>query len=272
MYRQHLVIFCNDTTEALTAAASLPPYKDFPRFFILNCEKPKASDMTWLRPIDDYLSLGKVNELGNAAEIGIRAGLLYIAGWWQLFFCHANNLPAFDEVENIRKSLDNNKGFVQLDKIWGVSKEHVLLFGLGKVLSSGIAQIEEDNIGFELELVKALRGEPVKQDVLISAFLETVPTNGMDIQGELTELNQDAQDFVKFMTNQYPSISPNPGVIFISSNTSEQGLKHLLSNIDGQTMVALISNTKLDYSVQETVSFACLDKFYINLYTKQSSN
>lgn len=272
MYRQHLVIFCNDTTEALTAAASLPPYKDFPRFFILNCEKPKASDMTWLRPIDDYLSLGKVNELGNAAEIGIRAGLLYIAGWWQLFFCHANNLPAFDEVENIRKSLDNNKGFVQLDKIWGVSKEHVLLFGLGKVLSSGIAQIEEDNIGFELELVKALRGEPVKKDVLISAFLETVPTNGMDIQGELTELNQDAQDFVKFMTNQYPSISPNPGVIFISSNTSEQGLKHLLSNIDGQTMVALISNTKLDYSVQETVSFACDDKFYIKLYTKQSSN
>ena len=271
MYRQHLVIFCNDTTEALTAAASLPPYKDFPRFFILNCEKPKASDMTWLRPVDDYLSLGKVNELGNAAEIGIRAGLLYIAGWWQLFFCHANNLPSLDEVENIRKSLDNNKGFVQLDKIWGVSKEHVLLFGLGKVLSSGIAQIEEDNIGFELELVKALRGEPVKKDVLMSAFLETVPTNGMEVQGELTELNQDAQNFVNFMTKQYPSISSSPGVIFISSNTSEQGLKHLLSNIDSQTMVAVVSNTELNYPIEEAVSFICEDKFYIKLYTKQSS-
>jgi hypothetical protein len=271
MYRQHLVIFCNDTTEALTAAASLPPYKDFPRFFILNCEKPKASDMTWLRPVDDYLSLGKVNELGNAAEIGIRAGLLYIAGWWQLFFCHANNLPSLDEVENIRKSLDNNKGFVQLDKIWGVSKEHVLLFGLSKVLSSGIAQIEEDNIGFELELVKALRGEPVKKDVLMSAFLETVPTNGMEVQGELTELNQDAQNFVNFMIKQYPSISSSPGVIFISSNTSEQGLKHLLSNIDSQTMVAVVSNTELNYPIEEAVSFICEDKFYIKLYTKQSS-
>jgi hypothetical protein len=271
MYRQHLVIFCNDTTEALTAAASLPPYKDFPRFFILNSEKPKASDMTWLRPVDDYLSLGKVNELGNAAEIGIRAGLLYIAGWWQLFFCHANNLPSLEEVENIRKSLDNNKGFVQLDKIWGVSKEHVLLFGLGKVLSSGIAQVEEDNIGFELELVKALRGEPVRRDVLISAFLETVPTNGMEIQGELTELNQEAQNFVNFMIKQYPSISSNPGVIFISSNTSEQGLKHLLSNIDSQTMVAVVSDSELNYPIQEAISFICEDKFYIKLYTKQSS-
>lgn len=271
MYRQHLVIFCNDTKEALTAAASLPPHKDLSRFFVLNCEKPKASDMTWLRPIDDYLSLGKVNELGNAAEIGIRAGILYIAGWWQLFFCHANNLPSFEEVENIRKSLDNNKGFVQLDKIWGVSKEHVLLFGLGKVLSSGIAQVEEDNIGFELELVKALRGEPARQDVIVSAFLENVPTNGMEKQGELTELNQDANNFVSFMTKQYPSISANPGVIFISSNTSEQGLQHLLNTIEGQTMVAVVSNDEIVYSITEALSLICEDKFYIKLYTKQSS-
>jgi hypothetical protein len=158
-----------------------------------------------------------------------------------------------------------------LDKIWGVSKEHVLLFGLGKVLSSGIAQVEEDNIGFELELVKALRGEPVRRDVLISAFLETVPTNGMEIQGELTELNQEAQNFVNFMIKQYPSISSNPGVIFISSNTSEQGLKHLLSNIDSQTMVAVVSDSELNYTMQEAISFICEDKFYIKLYTKQSS-
>jgi hypothetical protein len=60
-------------------------------------------------------------------------------------------------------------------------------------------------------------------------------------------------------------------VIFISSNTSEQGLKHLLSNIDSQTMVAVVSDSELNYTIQEAISFICEDKFYIKLYTKQSS-
>lgn len=272
MYRQHLIIFCNDKNEALTAAASLPPFKDLPRFFVLNCDKPNSNEMTWLRPIDDYLSLGRVNELGNATEIGIRAGLLYTVGWWHLFFCNANNLPTVEEIQNIRRDLDSNKGFIQLDKIWGVSKEHVLLFGLSKVLSSGIAQVEESNINFELQLVKAFKGEPVSIDVFTSAFLENVPTSGMIIQGELENLNPDSFEFVNTMTKQYPLISDNPGVIFISSKISEQGLSLILSNLNGQSMVAVVGNEKFDYSCTSSCSFNCENKFFLKLYTKQGSN
>lgn len=270
MYRQHLVIFCNDKTEALTAAASLPPYKDLPRFFVLNCDKPNSNEMTWLRQIDDYLSLGKVNELGNATEIGIRAGLLYIVGWWHLFFCHANNLPDVEEIQEIRKNLDIKKGFIQSDKIWGVSKEHVLLFGLSKVLGSGIGQVEESNINFELSMVKALKGDPVDLNIFTSAFLENVPASGMSIQGEL-HLNQIGSEFVSSMTKLYPTINDNPGVIFISSEISEQGLSHILSNLQGQSMVAIVSDNIIDMPFQDVCSFNCDNKFFLKLYTKQGS-
>lgn len=268
MYRQHLVIFCNDKTEALTAAASLPPFKDMPRFFVLNCDKPSPAEMSWLRPIDDYLTLGKVNELGNSAEIGIRAGILYIIGWWHLFFCHANNLPTTDDLLEIRKKLDENKGFLQMDKIWGISKEHVLLFGLSKVLGSGIAQVEENNLSYELELLKALKGEPVNKDVFTAAFLENVPLRGMEIQGELDNINQEAKDFVNHMVKEYPKITDQAGVIFISSDISESGLKHMLSNIDNQTMVAIVSNSEIKYDIEDILSLNCNDDFLLKLYLK----
>ena len=269
MYRQHLVIFCNDKTEALTAAASLPSFKDLPRFFVLNCEKPNPTEMSWLRPIDDYLSLGKAGEFGNFSEIGIRAGLLYIVGWWHLLFCHANNLPGIDELNEVRKNIDTNKGFLQKDKIWGVSKEHVLLFGMSNILGSGIGQVEENNINFELELVKALKGKAVNIDVFTSVFLENVPTNGMVMQGEINNLNVDAKNFIDLMTKQYPAYSNSPGVIFLSTETSDQAFAHFLNNLEPQSLVAVIGNEDFEYSVNEIYKFNCENKFILKLYSKK---
>jgi hypothetical protein len=269
MYRQHLVIFCNNKTEALTAAASLPPNKDLSRFFVLNCEKPLSSEMSWLRPIDDYLSLGKANEFGNATEIGIRAGILYIAGWWHLFFCHADNLPNVEEIDELRKNIDMNKGFIQMDKIWGVSKEHVLLFGLSNILGSGISKVEENNINSELEIIKALKGKPVNLETFISAFLENVPTSGMVVQGDLNNLDDEANNFIKLMITQYPTITETPGVIFVSSETSQTGLNHIISSIEGQTLVAVIGNEDFEYSVNEIYKFNCENKFILKLYSKK---
>jgi hypothetical protein len=36
-------------------------------------------------------------------------------------------------------------------------------------------------------------------------------------------------------------------------------------------MVAVVSDSELNYTMQEAISFICEDKFYIKLYTKQSS-
>jgi hypothetical protein len=186
-----------------------------------------------------------------------------------LLFCHANNLPDIDELNEVRKNIDTNKGFLQKDKIWGVSKEHVLLFGMSNILGSGIGQVEENNINFELELVKALKGKAVNIDVFTSVFLENVPTNGMVMQGDINNLNVDAKNFIDLMTKQYPAYSNSPGVIFLSTETSDQAFAHFLNNLEPQSLVAVIGNEDFEYSVNEIYKFNCENKFILKLYSKK---
>ncbi len=269
MYKQHLIIFCKDAKEALDAGAALPMLKDMPRFYILNSDKPKNEDISWLRNIDNYFALGKASEIGNFTEIAIRAGILYSVGWWHLLFCSANKLPTNDEINNVRKSLDNNKGFLQLENIWGVSKEHILLYGLDKVLGSGLQSTSEASS--TLDLVNAMRGSAANESSVKHAFLELVPTNGMVAQGTMVSLNDRANKFISDLIKEYPCTDDNPGLIFVSPETSSAGLYHILSSAPGSIMVAMLTNEELQNSqIKPIRKFNCENIFHINLFSKSS--
>lgn len=266
--RQFLVIFCSSVQEALTTAAALPPYKDLPRFYVLNCEKPSSDNLNWLRPVDDYICLGKVTELGNHTEISIRSAILYIPNWWHLLFCNANDLPPIEEVNEARRQIDSNVGFVQMPKIWGISKEHLLLFGLGKIFGSGTIKNEAETLESELDIVRALRGEPVNIEAVKKAFVEVVSTNGMIFQGAMPLMGKEEKEFIDYMVKTFNVVPENPGVIFISPNTSNKGFEMLLDQISSQTMIAVVDKEDKAYEKEPYMKFNCDNEFFVKVYTK----
>jgi hypothetical protein len=266
--KQHLVILCNNLDEAKNAAITLPNYKDITKFYVFNFDVGASPNLNWMDSNDDYLSLGKASELGNSAEICIRAGILYIYNWWHLIFCYANDLPSISEINNIKNTLDLNKGFIQETKAWGISKEHLLLFGLGTILGSGIIHNQEEQLKNELDIVKALRGESSSYEAIKEAFIEIVNIEGMVLQGKMANYETKAKDFINYMIDKFNIIPEEPGVIFVSPEISAHGFDMLINQISPRTMIVIVDEEDKTYHKQEYKKFNCEDKFYIKLFTK----
>lgn len=266
--KQHIVILCNNLEDAKNAAISLPSYKDVGKFYVFNFDVQENSNFNWMSSNDDYLTLGKAAELGNSAEICIRAAILYIVNWWHLIFCYANDLPNISEINNVKNTLDLNKGFVQSSKVWGISKEHLLLFGLGKILGSGIMTNQEDQLKNDLEVVKALRGEPTNLEATIEAFIEVANVDGMVLQGKMHNYNTEAKNFVERMIDKFSIVGDDPGVIFISPDISKDGFEMLLNQIQPRTMIAVVDEIDREFYKKEFKKFNCNNKFYVKLYSK----
>lgn len=267
---QHIAIICNNLDDALKAAAYLSPFKNINRFFIFNFSLEQNANLNWFNQSDDYICLGKASELGNNAEICVRAAFLYIPNWWHIIFCYANDLPLIDDVNFIRDSIDLNEGFIQKGKAWSISKEHLLLFGLAKIFGNSIIKNEEEQLMNEFDIVRALRGESSTYDAVKEAFIEISNTNGMVYRGNRPKFaNSETNNFIDEMLERFDIIGENPGTMFISPETSEDGLKLILQNIDSKTMICLIDEKPIDINISCYRTLNCDDKFFINIYIKQ---
>lgn len=267
---QHLAIICNNIDDALKAAAYLSPYKNLHRFFIFNFSLSPSTNLNWFAQNDDYINLGKASELDNNAEICVRAALLYIPNWWHIIFCYANDLPLLDDVNYIRDAIDLNEGFVQKGKAWSVSKEHLLLFGLAKIFGNNIIKNEEQELMEEFDIVKALQGEASPYNAIKEAFIEVCNINGMIYRGNIPKFKFDETNgFINEMLETYNIVGENPGVIFIDPNTSNDGLKLILNNIDPKTMICIVDEKPIENELNIYKSLNCDNKFYINIYLKQ---
>lgn len=265
--KQHLVILCNNLDEAKNAASTLPNLRDLKKFFVFNFDCSNDS-INWLDPNDDYISLGKVADLGNSAEICIRAAILYIVNWWHLIFCYGYDLPTLNELMNIRKTIDLNQGFIQESKCWAISKEHLLIFGLSKILGSEIIKSDNNDLQNELEIVKALRGEPSTFEAIKEAFIEVTNNDGMILQGSMPPYKKRAAEFIEFMTNKFSLVPEDPGVIFISPSISIEGFKMLVKQINHQTMIAVVEEEDRIYPLEPSKILTCKDEFTIKIFNK----
>ena len=266
--KQHLVILCNNMEEAKNAAITLPNYKDINKFYVFNFDTGSTLNINWMSSNDDYISLGKASELGNSAEICIRAAVLYISSWWHLIFCYAHDLPSMNELNDIKASIDLNQGFMQAAKCWAISKEHLLLFGLGKILGSGVLPNDEEQIKNELEIVKALRGEPANFEATKEAFIEVSNTDGMILQGSMPDYNSRAKEFIEAMTSKFSIVPEEPGLIFISPEISNDGFKMLINQLHHRTMVPVVDEKDRTFPAKEYKKFNCNNEFFIKIYTK----
>ncbi len=266
--KQHLVILCNNMEEAKNAAIVLPNYKEMNKFYVFNFDMGATSNLNWMSSGDDYISLGKASERGNSAEICIRAAILYMSNWWHLIFCYAHDLPMIKELNDIKTSIDLNQGFIQAAKCWAISKEHLLLFGLGKILGSGVLPNDEEQIKNELEIVKALRGEPANYDAIKEAFIEVANTDGMILQGSMPVYNTRAKDFIEAMTTKFCDVPEEPGVIFISPEVSNDGFLMLINQINSRTMVVVLDEKDKTYPMKEFKRFNCENQFFIKIFIK----
>jgi hypothetical protein len=266
--KQHLVILCNNLKEAVNAAVVLPTYKDVKKFYVFNFDLDKNATLNWMNNDDDYIALGKVSELGNSAEICIRAAILYVTNWWHLIFCYAHDLPSISELNNVKAAIDLNQGFVQNSKTWAVSKEHLLLFGLSKILGSGMVADEKETLKNELEIVKALRGEAASYEAIVEAFIECVNIEGMVLQGKMPNYKTKAKEFIEHMTDKFSIIPEDPGVIFVSPEISNNGFKMLIDKIGPRTMVCAIDEKDKTYPQVPYKELNCNNEFFIKIFTK----
>lgn len=267
--KECLVVICSSVEEAMEAAAQLPNYNDMNKFYVLNCEVSPTHNFNWLNAQDNHIILGKVSQLGNSAEICVRAAILYVPGWWHLLFVYAHDLPSHAEINELKLQIDKSKGFLQKSKIWGVSREHLLLFGLGKIFGSGTIRNEQESLQNELDVVKALRGEPASMQAVIEAFIEESNNDGMVYQGSIPNtFNEKTKYFINYMLDRFNVVPENPGVIFVSPNTTTQGLNLLLNQVDVKTMICVVDENPVEIEKQAYKEFICLDNFYVKLYTK----
>jgi hypothetical protein len=267
--KQSLVVICSSIEEAMKAAVDLPMYQDMNKFYVLNCEVSSTHNFNWLNPQDNYIVLGKVSQLGNSAEICVRAAILYIPSWWHLLFTYAHDMPSISDINEIKLEIDKSKGFLQKNKIWGVSREHLLLFGLGKIFGSGTIKNEQEILQNELEIVKALKGEPASLQAIIEAFIEEVNTDGMVFQGAIPNYsNESTKYFLNHMLDRFNVVPENPGVIFVAPNTTTQGLQLLLSQIDKKTMVCILDEKDIDIDLQAYKEFICSEGFKLKIFMK----
>lgn len=243
-----LVIFCKTAQDAIKAAASMPRANDLNRFFVLFCEKPNPQEMSWIKPGDDYLALDRTQEWKKDTDIGIRAGILYTVGWWNLFFCVADKIPSNEDLSTVRTAMQSN-GFSKGENIWGISREHILLYGLDGVLGKEEEIFVPDTTALDLEMAAGMRGEAVSAEAINIVFREVAPIQSVQIQGDLTTWDIDCKDIANRAIKGIKQGVATPSLILAYNDVSDDGLTHLFPRLAPSGVVAIVGkgSTKITH-------------------------
>jgi len=105
-------------------------------------------------------------------------------------------------------------------------------------------------------------------DAIKKAFIEVVSNNGMIFQGVMPPMGEEEKAFIDYMIKTFNIVPENPGVIFISPNTSKEGFKMLLEQISSQTMIAVVDKEDKNYEKDPYMKFNCNNEFFVKVYTK----
>jgi len=202
MAQDTLVLLCKNLNDAITSTSKLERRYDLNRLYIFLGKKPSGKELSWMSNTDNSFCLERVIEWGENAElIGIRAGLMFATGW-DLLFCWADNCPSNNDIDWVRSKLKTD-GVAKLSNVWGLSRDHYILHGMGEDAQQFFIEPKQNQILTGLSIADALDGKPVDFKIAVQALQEIVAMSPLAVHesamksgDELTSAIIDSADYI----------------------------------------------------------------------------
>ena len=172
MAHDTLVVLCKNINDAIIASSRIHRRYDSKRLFIFLGKKPTTKELSWLTHTDDAFTLEKALDWAVNPEIlGVRAGLMFATGW-DLIFMWAHDCPSNEDIDWIKSKLKTD-GMAKLSNVWGMTRDHYILHGLGEeqVSFTESAPLSEAQLG--LKIADALDGKPCTPEIAFIALEQT---------------------------------------------------------------------------------------------------
>lgn len=236
-----LTIFCEDARDASFAAARVPRRASMRRLFLFLGDKPEAQEIAWMGGNDIHIHLDRVLEIPTCEQIATRAAITFTdSNAWNLLFCWADSPPEDAELDEARQALQQFERHMRRVNVWGCAREHIVLYGFeaayrgesftaGSLTDAPQAVSKEASLmlpASELEIGKALRGEPVEMNVLIAAIAESAPMQSLGLHTSVFEKGERHRPALeKLLTYAEFMDADNPVTMILGSNASVKTLQ-----------------------------------------------
>ncbi len=266
MAQDTLIILCKNLNHAIMAASNIERQHDLNRLFIFLGKKPTDKELSWMTGADSSFCLERVIEWGDSPElIGIRAGLMFATGW-DLLFCWADNCPSSKDVDWVRKKL-NTEGKAKLSNIWGLSRDHYILHGLGEDAQQfSTAEPKQNQITTGLNIADALDGKPVDLPTVILTLQEIVALSPLAVHASAIKSGNDVIESIINAADYIDDVAPLS--IIIGENCDENIVLALRQKIANHGVLIQVSKSLPEYTFKPYRTILAEDGTKIALYGK----
>lgn len=248
MAQNTLIIICKNNEDAEIASRLIDRRRDTDRFFILLDQKPSTNFFT---PQDITLCLDRILEFSsNAEEVCIRAGLMYAPGW-NLLFCLGDNLPSEKEITDMIDYLKKDEQYLRTEKIWGVTREYIVLYGLPDLYSeSQIPDNKEDGVSDPIMVSKILIGaeKEANEATILQALKEVVPLSKVSDEAIRKSSSLESKFLLKLSNFALKKDEQFPDSILIDGKASPEDLTRCLKNVQSTGVVVVATTEPKNYT------------------------
>jgi hypothetical protein len=263
MAQDTLILFCKNVNDAIISSKKIERKHDLNRLYVFLGKKPEAKEMSWIAPSDSMFVLERaINWSKNPESLGVRAGLMLASGW-DLMFCWADNCPDERDVGWIREQIKSG-GIARLPNIWGVSRDHYILYGLGEEIQMFDSQTQ-NSIESGLNIADALDGKPVDLNVAIQTLQEIVHLSAIAVHNSAANEGF-VVDEIKKITEYIDNEAPVSAIV--GESCTEDEMLILKNKIANHGALIQISKKDSNYAFKPYRVILIKDGTKISLYGK----
>jgi len=270
MAQDTLIVLCKTLNDAIMASSQVERRHDLNRLFIFLGKKPLEKDLKWMGHTDSSFALERVIEWGDNPElIGVRAGLMFANGW-DLLFCWADDCPSSTDVDWVRAHLKID-GNAKLANIWGITRDHYILHGLGENIQqfSSVKLQKNDIITTGLQIANALDGRKVSVQTAISALREIVPISPLAIHESARSNDGVRHAVIEAIVNAADYLDEvAPISVLIGEKCTEENLAILRKTIASHGAIIQVTVTVPQYTIKPYRTIILEEDVKIALYGK----
>jgi hypothetical protein len=264
MAQDTLILLCKNLNDAIMSTSKLERRYDLNRLYIFLGKKPANNELSWMSNTDNCFCLERAIEWSDSAElIGVRAGLMFATGW-DLLFCWADNCPDTKDIDWVINNLKTD-GTAKLSNVWGISRDHYILHGLGESTQQFFAEPKQNNILNGLSIADALEGKSVNSVTAVQALHEIVAISPLAVhesivgtKDKLTQAIIDSADYID-------DIAP---VSIIVGDCAEDVAVALRQKIAKHGVLIQVSQSLPEYDFKPYRTIFTTDGINIALYGK----
>lgn len=234
-----LALFCENAKDASFAAARVPRRANMRRLFLFLGNKPEDADIAWMGGNDMHIHLNRVLEVPECEQIAVRAAITFTdSNAWNLLFCWADSPPEDAEMDEARQAVAQFEKNMRRVNIWGCAREQVILYGFeaayrtqssasSLVMPAASNEKQHEMLPVsELEIGRALRGEPVHIAAMIAAIAESAPMHSFGLHTSAFEKTERHRPLLEKLLSHAGFVdSEHPVTMALGSNANIKTLE-----------------------------------------------